>query len=61
MSLQTFEDMRANAFKLLCDAQDELRSDWHRGTGPTTAQAIAAHEPKLHIAKAKCALNRATR
>lgn len=32
--LPTFEDMRSNAFALLGDAEDELRSDWREGTGP---------------------------
>lgn len=61
MSLPTFEDMRRNAFRLLGDAEDELRSDWRSGTGPTVEQGRAANEAKQHIAKAKAALDRAAR
>lgn len=61
MSLPTFEDMRRRAFAKLGDVEDELRSDWRSGTGPTTAQAKAAQEARLHIVKAKNALNRAAR
>jgi hypothetical protein len=53
MNLPTFQEMRRNAFRGLGDVEDELRSDWRSGTGPTTAQA------KIHIAKAKNALDRA--
>lgn len=59
MSLPTFEEMRRNAFKLLGDTEDELRSDWRSGTGPTRAQAKAANEAKALIARAKNALDRA--
>lgn len=59
MSLPTFEDMRRRAFAKLGDVEDELRSDWRPGTGPTTAQTKAAQEAKVHIAKAKNALDRA--
>lgn len=31
--LPTFEEMRRNAFGLLGDAEDELRSDWQTGQG----------------------------
>lgn len=61
MSLPTFEEMRRNAFALLGDAEDELRSDWRRGTGPTKEQGQAAHEARQHIAAAKAALDRAGR
>lgn len=57
--LPTFEDMRRNAFALLGDAQDELRSDWRAGTGPTPQQGAAAAEARRYIAKAKAALDRA--
>lgn len=57
--LPTFEQMRRNAHRLLADAQDELRSDWASGTGPTDAQADAAAEARQHIAAAKAALDRA--
>jgi hypothetical protein len=59
MSLPTFEDMRRRAYAMLGDVEDELRSDWRLGTGPTMAQAKAAQEAKVHIGKAKAALNRA--
>lgn len=55
--LPTFEDIRREAYRLLGDAQDVLRSDWAPGTGPTTAQAFAVHDARLAIADAKRALN----
>jgi hypothetical protein len=57
--LPTCEDMRSNAFALLGDAEDELRSDWRDGTGPTHEQAEALREARQAIAKAKAALDRA--
>lgn len=59
--LPTFQEMRRSAFRLLGDAEDELRSDWARGAGPTREQAEAAHEARVLIAKAKAALDRAAR
>lgn len=59
MELPTFEDMRRAAFRLLGDAQDELRSDWRAGAGPTRDQAVALQEAREHIAAAKAALDRA--
>ena len=60
MELPTFEEMRAAAFRLLGDAEDELRSDWRSGAGPeTTEQAHARLDALSHIAKAKAALDRA--
>jgi hypothetical protein len=59
--LPTFDDMRSNAFALLGDAEDELRSDWRDGTGPTHEQAEALREARQAIAKAKAALDRAGR
>jgi hypothetical protein len=59
--LPTFDDMRSNAFALLGDAEDELRSDWRNGTGPTREQAEALREARQAIAKAKAALDRAGR
>lgn len=61
MMLPTFEDMRQAAFRLLGDAEDELRSDWRSGAGPTREQGQAAREALEHIAKAKAALDRAAR
>ena len=57
--LPTFEDMRRNAYALLGDAQDELRSDWRPGTGPNAEQAAALHLAKMAIAQAKSHLNTA--
>lgn len=57
--LPTFEEMRSNAFALLGDAEDELRSDWREGTGPNHEQAEAVREARQSIAKAKAALDRA--
>jgi len=62
MSLPTFEEMRRNAYRLLGDAADELRSDWRPGAGPaSTEQATARLEALSHIAAAKAALDRAAR
>ena len=57
--LPTFEDMRRRAYPLLGDVEDELRSDWRPGTGPTREQAQAAHEARKFIRQAKDALNQA--
>lgn len=57
--LPTFEEMRQRAYVLLGDAEDELRSDWRTGTGPTPEQGRAARGPRELIAQAKAALNRA--
>lgn len=59
--LPTFEDIRARAFGLLGDPEDELRSDGQPGTGPTAEQGRAASEAKQAIAQAKAALDRAAR
>lgn len=59
--LPTFQDMRRRAHKLLGDAEDELRSDWRSGTGPTREQSQAALEARQLIAQAKAALDRAAR
>jgi hypothetical protein len=61
MDLPTFEEMRRNAHRLLGDAQDELRSDWQPGTGPTDQQGEDLYDACQHIAKAKAALDRAAR
>lgn len=60
-TLPSFDDMRRDAFKLLGDAEDVLRSDWREGTGPTRAQADAAADAKVLIGQAKDALDRAGR
>lgn len=59
--LPTFEEMRRNAFALLGDAQDELRSDWRPGTGPSREQGEAVQVARRHIAAAKAALDEAAR
>jgi hypothetical protein len=59
--LPTFEEMRRRAHGMLGDVEDELRSDWRDGTGPTREQAEAAREARQHIAAAKAALDRAGR
>jgi hypothetical protein len=61
MSLPTFQDMRRNAFRLLGDAADELRSDWRPDGAPTDKQNEARREALEHIARAKAALDRAAR
>lgn len=61
-NLPTFEEMRRNTFKMLGDAEQELRSDWRSGTGPSTKEAAQARIEALeHIARAKAALDRAAR
>lgn len=61
MSRISFEEARRNAYELLGDALDELRSDWTPGAGPNAAQAEAAAEAREHIVKAQQALDRAAR
>lgn len=57
--LPTFEEMRRNAYRLLGDAADELRSDWREGTGPTARQNLAKVRAMELIGQAKDALNEA--
>lgn len=59
--LPTFDEMRSNAFALLGDAEDELRSDWRPGTGPNDAQAEAIQKARRAIVQAKAALDEASR
>jgi hypothetical protein len=59
--LPTFDEMRSNAFAMLGDVEDELRSDWREGTGPSNDQATALREARHAIAQAKAALDRAAR
>lgn len=53
--------MRSNAFAMLGHVEDELRSDWQDGTGPSADQAQALREARQAIAHAKAALDRAAR
>jgi hypothetical protein len=57
--LPTFNEMRSNAYAMLGDVEDELRSDWREGSGPNRGQAEALREARQAIAQAKEALNRA--
>jgi hypothetical protein len=59
--LPTFDDICSNAFVMLGDVEDELRSDWRSGAGPTSGQAQAMREARQAIAAAKAALDRAGR
>lgn len=59
--MTSFETARRNAYRLLGDAQDALRSDWAPGTGSTPEQAAAATAARQAIAHAKSELNRAAR
>ncbi|MFY9636932.1 MAG: hypothetical protein WAL27_19630 [Cellulosimicrobium cellulans] len=59
--LPTLDDIRANAFALLGDVEDELRSDWRSGAGPTPEQAEALQEARRAIREAKAALDKAGR
>lgn len=61
MNLPSFEDLRRTAYRLLGDAEQELRSDWAPGAGPTSEEQVSALiEARSHIARAKDALIRAT-
>jgi hypothetical protein len=57
----TFEDARSNAFAMLGDVEDELRTGWREGTGPRYDQVDALLEARQAIANAKAALDRAGR
>lgn len=57
MQLPTFQEIRRNAFAMLGDVEDELRSDWPDGAGPTKSQAEAAAPARDLIAQAKAALD----
>jgi hypothetical protein len=59
--LPTFDEMRSNAFAMLGDVEDELRSDWRDGAGPDHAQAVALRDACRAIAQAKAALDEAGR
>jgi hypothetical protein len=59
MALPSFEEMRHRAYRLLEQAEDELRSDWAPGTGPNEKQAEAASQAREHIHQAQAALDRA--
>lgn len=59
--LPTFDEIRSNAFAMLGDVEDELRSDWRDGTGPSHEQGEALREARRAIAQAKAALDRAAR
>lgn len=52
-----FNETRAAAYRLLGDAQDQLRGV----SGPTRRQTQALRAAERHIARAKEALNRAAR
>ncbi|GAA4032920.1 hypothetical protein GCM10023063_15350 [Arthrobacter methylotrophus] len=60
-TLPTFDEMRSNAFAMLGDVEDELRSDWRDGAGPNREQAEALRQARQAIAQAKEALDRAGR
>lgn len=60
-SLPTFEATRARAYALLGRADDELRSDFARGRGPTDPQREALHRARVSITAAKRALDQAVR
>lgn len=57
--LPTFEGVQREAYRLLGDAQDVLRSDWAEGAGPTLEQAAALQRARRAVAEAKEALNEA--
>lgn len=55
--LPAFEDGRREAYKLLGDAEDWLRSDWRPGSGQDAGQAAGLWEAKAAIRTAKESLN----
>jgi hypothetical protein len=55
--LPTFEQLRAEAYKLLGDAADWLRSDYQPGAGPCQDAAGAVRQACVAIGAAKAALN----
>lgn len=57
--LPTFDEIRSNAFAMLGDVGDELRSDWRAGAGPSSEQAEALRDAWRAVAQAKAALDRA--
>ena len=57
--LPTFDEIRSKAFAMLGDVEDELRSDWRAGAGPSSEQAEALPDARRAIAQAKAALDRA--
>lgn len=57
--LPTFDEIRSNAFAMLGDVEDELRSDWRAGAGPNREQAEALRDARRAVAQAKAALDRA--
>ncbi|MEO3931245.1 hypothetical protein WMO79_00330 [Micrococcaceae bacterium Sec7.4] len=59
--MPTFDDIRANAFALLGDVEDELRPDWRSGAGPTHEQEEAPQGARRAIREAKAALDKAGR
>jgi hypothetical protein len=60
-TLPSFEDIRVQAYAVLGDAEDWMRSDWRPGTGPSAAANRARIQAVKAIAAAKCALNAAAR
>ena len=57
--LPSFQEMRRHALGLLGDAEDELRSDWRPGSGPTADQAKAVAQARALIRQAKDMLDQA--
>jgi hypothetical protein len=57
--LPTFEDVRAQAYALLGDAADWLRSDYLAGSGPCPEAAGGVRQACVAIGAAKTALNEA--
>jgi hypothetical protein len=57
--LPTFDDVRGNAFRLVGQAADCLRSDYQLGTGPTREAALAVQQAFTAIGAAKAALTEA--
>lgn len=55
--LPTFEDMRCDAFRMLADALDVLRSDWRPDSQPSRRQYEALLDARKHIHAAQDALD----
>jgi len=58
MNLPSFEEIIRNAYQLLSDAEDVLRSAWRNGFGPNDQQADALDDVRSQIATAKATLTK---
>lgn len=50
--------MRTDAFRLLADSLDVMRSDWRPGSEPSRRQYEALQQARKHISAAQSALDK---